>query len=171
MRERPTALGFTSLLTLLAALHVARLADAASVARQCRRACREEIAACVDGGGHHRACRKSGLGRCRQDGLTVCQGADGLNKGRRPKGSTTTTTTTTTTQPGATTTTTRSAVTTTTLAGGGSPATGLHYAPNHNFDSSGHAPAKAGFNLADLSGLSMLNALPSGVKGLVWLGL
>ena len=118
MRERPTALGFASLLTLLAALHVARSADAASVARQCRRACRGEIAACVDGGGHHRACRKSVLGRCKQDGLTVCQGADGLNNGRRPKGSTTTTTTTTTTtQPGATTTTTRSAVTTTTLAG------------------------------------------------------
>src|SRR2546426_2364798 len=173
MRERPTALGFTSLLTLLAALHVARPADAASVARQCRRACRGEIAACVDGGGHHRACRKSVLGRCKQDGLTVCQGADGLNNGRRPKGSTTTTTTTTTTtQPGATTTTTRSAVTTTTLAGGGSPATGLHYAPNHNFDSSGsYAPAQAGFNLADLSGLSTLNALPSGGKGLVWLGL
>jgi len=173
MRERPTALGFTSLLTLLAALHVARPADAASVARQCRRACREEIAACVDGGGHHRACRKSVLGRCKQDGLTVCQGADGLNNGRRPKGSTTTTTTTTTTtQPGATTTTTRSAVTTTTLAGGGSPATGLHYAPNHNFDSSGsYAPARTGFNLADLSGVSTLNALPSGVKGLVWLGL
>src|SRR5438552_10453092 len=173
MRERPTALGFTSLLTLLAALHVARPADAASVARQCRRACREEIAACVDGGGHHRAWRKSVLGRWKQDGLTVCQGADGLNNGRRPKGSTTTTTTTTTTtQPGGTTTTTRSAVTTTTLARGGSPATGLHYAPNHNFDSSGsYAPARAGFNLADLSGVSTLNALPSGVKGLVWLGL
>src|SRR5207237_7094956 len=127
----------------------------------------------VDGGGHHRACRKSVLGRCKQEGLTVCQGADGLNNGRRPKGSTTTTTTTTTTtQPGATTTTTRSAVTTTTLAGGGSPATGLHYAPNHNFDSSGsYAPARTGFNLADLSGVSTLNALPSGVKGLVWLGL
>src|SRR5438132_14228194 len=111
--------------------------------------------------------------RWKRDGLTVCRGADGLINGRRPNGWTTPTTpTTTTTQPGATTTTTRSAVTTTTLAGGGSPATGLHYAPNHNFDSSGsYAPAQAGFNLADLSGISTLNALPSGVEGMVRLGL
>jgi len=44
-------LGFTSLLTLLAALYLADAADAASVARQCRKACGDEIAACVGAGG------------------------------------------------------------------------------------------------------------------------
>ena len=82
----------------------------------------------------------------------------------------TTTTTTTTTRP-PTTTTTTSSTTTTTLAGNSGPATGLHYAPNHNFDSSGYVPARAGFNLADLSSVSTLTSLPDGVKGLVWLGL
>jgi len=177
MLQRPKALGFASLLTLLAALHGARSADAASVSRRCRRACGDEIAACVGAGGHRRECRKSVLGRCKIDGVAVCQGqaniggdpaAGGL--GRHKKS--TTTTTTTTTQPPITTTTITSATTTTLAGGGGSPATGLHYAPNHNFDSSGsYAPARAGFNLADLSGVSTLNALPSGVKGLVWLGL
>src|SRR5439155_10329956 len=52
------------------------------------------------------------------------------------------------------------------------PVTALHYAPNHNFDSSGsYVPANAGFNLADVSNVSQLDSLPSGVKGLVWLGL
>ena len=37
-------------------------------------------------------------------------------------------------------------------------------------DSQGNfAPAKAGFNLADVSSVEELNALPPGVKGLVWL--
>src|SRR2546430_1282653 len=80
-------------------------------------------------GGHPRACRKSVLGPCRREGVAVCDpGAGGL--GRRKKS--TTTTTTTTTQPPITTTTVTSATTTTLAGGGGSPATGLHYAPNHN---------------------------------------
>src|SRR6266478_1206501 len=118
MRQRPTALGFASLLALLAALHVGTSAEAASVARQCRQACRDEIAACVGAGGHPRACRKSVLGRCKQEGVAACPGQadaagrNGLNNGRHAKSTTTTTTTTspTTTRP-PTTTTTRSTTT------------------------------------------------------------
>ncbi len=73
----PTTLGFASLLTLLAALHVARSADAASPSRQCRKACRDEIPACVGAGGHPRACRRSVLGRCKREGVTACQGQAG----------------------------------------------------------------------------------------------
>src|SRR3989442_3330970 len=74
MRQRPKTLGFTSLLTLLAALYLADAADAASVARQCRKACGDEIAACVGAEGHPRACRRSVLGRCKREGVAACQG-------------------------------------------------------------------------------------------------
>src|SRR5437016_5067973 len=161
MGQRLKTLGFASLLTLLAALPVTRSADAASVSRQCRRACRDEVAACVGAGGHPRACRKSVLGRCEHEGVAACQGQadaagrNGLNSGRHPKSTTTTRSTTTTT-----------------LIGGSGPVTGLHYAPNNNFDSSGHySPGTAGFNLADVSSVSELDSLPNGVEGLVWLGL
>src|SRR5438046_3014213 len=77
MRLSPKALGFGLPLTLLAALHVATSAEAASLSRQCRKACRGEIAACVAAGGHPRACRKSVLGRCQQEGVAVCQGQAG----------------------------------------------------------------------------------------------
>src|SRR5438876_2933328 len=77
MRQRPKTLGFAFLRTLLAALHVAPSADAASVSRRCRRACRDQIAACVAGGGRARACRKSLLERCQQEGAAVCQGQAG----------------------------------------------------------------------------------------------
>jgi len=51
------------------------------------------------------------------------------------------------------------------------PVTVWHYAPNGNFDSSGtYTPAADGFNLADVSSLDLVNSLPSGVKGLVWIG-
>src|SRR5438132_14374353 len=73
MRQRPKALGFTSLLTLLAALYLADAADAASVARQCRKACRNQIAACVGAGGHPRTCRRDVLGRCKREGVAACQ--------------------------------------------------------------------------------------------------
>src|SRR2546428_13193847 len=125
MRERHMALGCASLLALLAALHVGTSAEAASLSRQCRRACRDEIAACVGAGDHPRACRKSVLGSCKREGVAAC-GVDGLNHSRHPKS--TTTTTTTTTQPPITTTTITSATTTTLPGGGGSPATGLPYA-------------------------------------------
>src|SRR5947207_512065 len=77
MRQRPKTLGFAFLLTLLAALHVGRSADAASVSRRCRRACGDQVAACVAGGGRARACRKSLLERCQQEGVAVCQGQAG----------------------------------------------------------------------------------------------
>src|SRR2546430_1614497 len=77
MLQRPKTLGFVFLLTLLAALHVARSADAASVSRRCRRACRDQVAACVAGGGRARACRKSLLERCEREGVAVCQGQAG----------------------------------------------------------------------------------------------
>src|SRR6266704_6864853 len=73
MRPRPKTLGFTSLLTLLAALYLADAAGAASVARQCREACGDEVAACVGAGGHPRACRRSVLGRCKREGVAACQ--------------------------------------------------------------------------------------------------
>jgi hypothetical protein len=52
------------------------------------------------------------------------------------------------------------------------PQTVLHYAPNGNFGSNGsYLPGADGFNLADVSSVDALNSLPTGVKGLVWLGL
>src|SRR5207249_4453266 len=74
MRPRPKTLGFASLLTLLAALYLADAAGAASVARQCRKACGDEVAACVGAGGHPRACHRSVLGRCKREGVAACQG-------------------------------------------------------------------------------------------------
>jgi len=51
------------------------------------------------------------------------------------------------------------------------PVTAWHYAPNGNFDSSGtYTPATDGFNVADVTDLSTVNSLPSGDKGLVWVG-
>src|SRR5438094_519391 len=79
----PKTLGFASLLTLLAALHVARSADAASPSRQCRKACRDEIAVCVGAGDHPRACRRSVLGRCKREGVAACQGQAGEFSGAR----------------------------------------------------------------------------------------
>jgi hypothetical protein len=50
-------------------------------------------------------------------------------------------------------------------------ATRLHFAPNNNFDSNGaYLPAKAGFNLADVSSIRVLDSLLAGVKGLAWVG-
>lgn len=47
----------------------------------------------------------------------------------------------------------------------------LHYAPNGNFGSGGnYLPGKLGFDLADVSNARQLDALPDGVKGLVWIG-
>jgi len=50
--------------------------------------------------------------------------------------------------------------------------TNLHYAPNGNFASNGsYLPGADGFNLADVSDVGTLNSLPTGVMGLVWVGL
>lgn len=47
----------------------------------------------------------------------------------------------------------------------------LHFAANGNFRSDGaYLPGKAGFNLADVSSVGVLDSLPAGVKGLVWVG-
>lgn len=47
----------------------------------------------------------------------------------------------------------------------------LHFAPNENFDASHtFVPARAGFNLADVSNRRELDLLPDGTKGLVWVG-
>jgi hypothetical protein len=52
----------------------------------------------------------------------------------------------------------------------GNGLTTLHYASGHNIDGQGDfVPAQAGFNLADVTSVAQLNALPDGVKGLVWL--
>jgi hypothetical protein len=46
-----------------------------------------------------------------------------------------------------------------------------HFAANENFDASGtFVPARAGFNLADVSSRRELDLLPAGTKGLVWVG-
>src|ERR1700687_1547843 len=48
--------------------------------------------------------------------------------------------------------------------------TTLHYAANGNFDGGTFGPGAAGFNLADVSSVDVLNAMPAGVKGLVYVG-
>jgi hypothetical protein len=53
------------------------------------------------------------------------------------------------------------------------PVTSLHYTPNDNFSRSGqYLPGADGFNLADVKSYSksQLDSLPTGVRGLVWLG-
>jgi hypothetical protein len=46
-----------------------------------------------------------------------------------------------------------------------------HFAPNQNFDATGtFLPARAGFDLADVSSRRELDLLPDGIKGLVWVG-
>jgi len=51
------------------------------------------------------------------------------------------------------------------------PSTALHYTPNGNFNGDTYAPAGADFNLADVNSPSALNSLPTGIKGLVYLGM
>lgn len=46
----------------------------------------------------------------------------------------------------------------------------LHYTAGNNISAQGtYAPAAAGFNLADVSSVSELNALPTGVQGMIYL--
>src|SRR5690242_14263658 len=52
---------------------MAPAADGASMARKCRLACADEIAACVAAGGRHLACKRQTIGRCKREGLAVCQ--------------------------------------------------------------------------------------------------
>ena len=67
--------GLASLPALLGLLLFAPASHATSPGRQCRRACVDEIAACVAAGGRRLACKKQTLGLCRREGLAVCQGA------------------------------------------------------------------------------------------------
>jgi hypothetical protein len=55
---------------------------------------------------------------------------------------------------------------------GPGPQTKRHYAAGSNFDGNGdYILTPYGFNLADVSSVAVLDALPDGVLGLVWLGL
>ena len=56
------------------------------------------------------------------------------------------------------------------LAAACQPSTNLHYTSNGNFSGSTYAPGWDRFNLADVSSVGMVNSLPSGVKGLVYIG-
>ena len=51
------------------------------------------------------------------------------------------------------------------------PNTSLHYTANGNFVNGVYTPAADGFNLADVGSADMLNYLPAGVKGLVYVGM
>jgi hypothetical protein len=51
------------------------------------------------------------------------------------------------------------------------PGATLHYAANGNFVGGVYAPGVDGFNLADVSSAAQLSSLPTGVKGLVYLGM
>ena len=171
---------------------------AAAKASHCRKDCKQDIKSCLALVPPNKDCtgtkpEKKGCRKTHAARRKTCRSLTKLCKQQNPSmsgtclpasttPSTTSTTTTTTTRPPTTTTTTSttsttttttstttSSTSTTTLVG---PVTALHYAPNHNFDSSGsYVPANAGFNLADVSNVSQLDSLPSGVKGLVWLGL
>jgi hypothetical protein len=44
----------------------------AGLAKSCRKLCKPMVATCVAGGERRRACRRSILARCRQEGLQVC---------------------------------------------------------------------------------------------------
>lgn len=50
------------------------------------------------------------------------------------------------------------------------PVTTWHFAANGNFSGNTYTPAKCAFNVADVSSVSVLNSLPAGVMGLVYIG-
>src|SRR5204862_3828074 len=56
MRHGGRTRRFTAPLAVLAVVLIVPAADAVSLARQCRQACGDEIAACVAAGGRHLAC-------------------------------------------------------------------------------------------------------------------
>src|SRR6185369_14270235 len=51
---------------------VASDAVAESTARTCRRICKDEIQACIDGGGKRATCRRTVLAECRDTGVSAC---------------------------------------------------------------------------------------------------
>jgi hypothetical protein len=73
--------------TLTVAL-AATSADAAGLRAQCRRACKDEIAAAVAGGARRAAARRDLIGQCLQEGLQVCLSPDDTTgDGRRSRAS------------------------------------------------------------------------------------
>lgn len=50
-------------------------ADAISLRRQCRLACKDAIKACIAAGGKRRRCRRQTLQLCRSEGVAACGGA------------------------------------------------------------------------------------------------
>jgi len=84
MRHGGRTQRFTASLAVLAVVLIVPAGDAGSLARQCRQACGDEIAACVAAGGHHLACKRQTLRRCRREGLTVCEGPEAPPSSRGP---------------------------------------------------------------------------------------
>ena len=68
MRHGGRTRRFTAPLAVLAVVLIVPAADAVSMARQCRQACGDEIAACVAAGGRRQACKRETLRRYTQDG-------------------------------------------------------------------------------------------------------
>jgi hypothetical protein len=66
----------------VAVLAMAGVAEGASVARQCRQLCADEIRACVAAGGRRFACRRQAVRGCRHEGVAGCQAAQPGVRGR-----------------------------------------------------------------------------------------
>ena len=73
MRRRMSTAGRGLWLAVLAISTLVTSADASSSGLLCRRGCRDTIAACVAAGSRRTVCRRQVLGRCHQEGLTVCE--------------------------------------------------------------------------------------------------
>ena len=58
--------------TLVALLLLTASAEALTFSTQCREACADEIAACIERGARPRACRRQAIRLCRSEGLTAC---------------------------------------------------------------------------------------------------
>lgn len=62
-------------------------------------------------------------------------------------------------------------IATTAWSQGASISPHLHYTPNGHYNGAGeYEPAKAGFNIADVSNPATLAALPDGSRALIWIG-
>jgi fibronectin type III domain protein len=69
-RSRARAVAVLTLATMLCAAGEMQAAPRHGL---CRRACTDEIAACIDAGGRRLHCRRQMLRRCRREGVSVCQ--------------------------------------------------------------------------------------------------
>src|SRR5262245_23184834 len=75
MTKRTSTFARGARLAVLAVAVLPAIAHAASLGTQCRRACRDEIAACVEAGGIRSDCRVQIVGACKQQGLEACGGS------------------------------------------------------------------------------------------------